>query len=64
MTSTLGKIKILHTIRQGKIGGGETHVLDLVSSLDPNKYESEVLAFTDGEMVKALGEKGIKSRSQ
>ena len=26
--TTQGKIKILETIRQGQVGGGETHVLD------------------------------------
>ncbi len=44
----------MHTIRQGMIGGGETHVLDLVSALDPALFESEVLSFTDGEMVSRL----------
>lgn len=48
------KHKILHTIRQGKIGGGETHVLDLVGSLHPDYFHSEVLTFTDGEMVNRL----------
>ncbi len=28
------KIRILEAIRQGKIGGGETHVLELVSTID------------------------------
>lgn len=53
------KLRILHTIRQGKIGGGETHVLDLVSHLDTNHFQSEVLSFTDGEMVEQLRSKGI-----
>ncbi len=48
------KIRILHTIRQGQIGGGETHVLDLVSQLDQARFQSEVLSFTDGEMVDRL----------
>lgn len=55
---TAGRIKVLHTIRQGKIGGGETHVLDLVSNLSDD-FESEVLAFTDGEMVRELKSRGI-----
>lgn len=55
MTSrSTSKIKILHTIRQGQIGGGETHVLDLVSNLDKDKFTSEVLSFTDGEMISRL----------
>lgn len=56
---SIKKIKILHTIRQGQIGGGETHVLDLVSNLDTQKFTSEVLSFTDGEMVSRLKEMGI-----
>ncbi len=51
-------IKILHTIRQGKIGGGETHVLDLVAHLD-DRFSSEVLAFTQGEMVDRLSQMGV-----
>ena len=58
MKSDTGKINILHTIRQGKIGGGETHVLDLVASLS-DEFHSEVLAFTPGEMVSALKKKGV-----
>ncbi|MGX5819037.1 glycosyltransferase family 4 protein [Chitinophaga lutea] len=48
------KIRVLQTIRQGKIGGGETHVLDLVSTLDREQFEPVVLSFTDGPMVDAL----------
>ncbi len=54
------KYKILHTIRQGQIGGGESHVLDLVNNLDDKRYESVVLAFTSGHMVDVLKERGIK----
>ena len=52
---------ILHTIRQGKIGGGESHVLSLVSRLDPKKYRSIVVAMTDGPMIEALKDLGVKS---
>ncbi len=55
------KIRILQTIRQGKIGGGETHVLDLVSTLNKNKYESIVLSFTEGPMVDKMKEMGVKT---
>jgi glycosyltransferase involved in cell wall biosynthesis len=54
------KIKILHTIRQGKIGGGETHVLDLVQFLDGDVFESVVISFTEGEMVNRLETMGIQ----
>ncbi|KAA2243843.1 glycosyltransferase family 4 protein [Chitinophaga agrisoli] len=48
------KIRVLQTIRQGKIGGGESHVLDLVSTLDRSRFEPVVLAFTGGPMIQAL----------
>jgi len=54
-----GKIRVLQTIRQGKIGGGETHVLDLVTTLDRTKYDPVVLSFTDGPMITALQRLGI-----
>jgi len=57
----LKKIKVLETIRQGKIGGGETHVLDLVEALNKDIYEPVVLSFTDGPMIGRLKEMGIKT---
>lgn len=48
------KIRVLQTIRQGKIGGGESHVLDLVATLDRTRFDPLVLAFTDGPMITAL----------
>jgi len=48
------KIRVLQTIRQGKIGGGESHVLDLVATLNRSRFEPVVLAFTDGPMIQAL----------
>src|SRR5215467_9758504 len=48
------KIKILETIRQGLIGGGETHLLSLVENLDREKFDPVVLSFTDGPMVEQL----------
>lgn len=53
------KIRVLETIRQGKIGGGESHVLDLVKSMDSDLFEPVVLSFTDGPMVQALTAIGI-----
>jgi len=55
------KIKILQTIRQGKIGGGESHVIDLVEELDKDRYESVVLSFTEGPMVEHMKARGIKT---
>jgi len=55
------KIKILQTIRQGKIGGGESHVIDLVEELDKTRYESIILSFTEGPMVDRMKAKGFKT---
>jgi len=54
-------IKILQTIRQGLIGGGESHVLDLVKYLNKDKFETSVLSFTNGPMVDCLNSLGIKT---
>jgi len=54
-------IKILETIRQGKIGGGETHLLDLVAGMDRERFEPIVLSFTDGPMIERLKAMGIES---
>jgi glycosyltransferase involved in cell wall biosynthesis len=53
------KIRVLQTIRQGKIGGGESHVLDLVKYLDKELFEPVVLSFTDGPMINSLAKLGI-----
>ena len=56
-----GKIRILETIRQGQIGGGESHVLDLVSNIDKSVFDPIVLSFTHGPMVDRLKELNIKT---
>jgi glycosyltransferase involved in cell wall biosynthesis len=48
------KIKVLQTIRQGQIGGGESHVLDLVRNMNRDEFEPVVLSFTEGPMVDRL----------
>lgn len=55
------KIKVLECIRQGQVGGGESHVIDLVTTLNKDLYEPIVLSFTDGQMVRTLKEAGIKT---
>ena len=52
------KIKVLEVIRQGQIGGGESHLLDLIHFLDKEKVEPVCLSFTDGEMIKRLTQMG------
>ncbi len=51
----------MHAIRQGKIGGGESHVIDLVEALDNEKYESIVLSFTDGPMISRMKSLGVRT---
>jgi len=60
MTQT-NKVRVLETIRQGKIGGGESHLLNLVEGLDKSRFEPIVLSFTDGPMVDRLQQMGIQT---
>jgi glycosyltransferase involved in cell wall biosynthesis len=53
------KIKILQCIRQGQIGGGESHLLSLVENLDRSRFDPIVLSFTEGPMVDRLKDMGI-----
>jgi len=53
------KIKVLQAIRQGKVGGGETHILDLVKHIDKNRFQPVVLSFTDGQMMTELKNIGV-----
>ncbi len=55
------KIRILQTIRQGQIGGGESHILNLVNYLDKDQFEPIVLSFTPGPMVDKLRANGIRT---
>jgi glycosyltransferase involved in cell wall biosynthesis len=48
------QLKVLEVIRQGQVGGGETHLLSLVSCINREKFTPFVLSFTDGPMVDAL----------
>lgn len=59
--SSTGKIKILHSIRQGSFGGGETYLYNLVTNLDKNKFEPVVLSFSKGSMVDELKKKNIRT---
>ncbi|MDH7461802.1 glycosyltransferase family 4 protein [Chitinophagaceae bacterium 26-R-25] len=55
------KYRILETIRQGQIGGGESHLLSLVENLDKSIFEPVVLSFTPGPMIDKLKEMGIQT---
>lgn len=56
----MGKIRVLEVIRQGQIGGGESHLLDLVTFLDKERFEPICLSFTSGEMINRLESMGIR----
>jgi len=57
----LRKIKVLEVIRQGLIGGGESHVIDVVKFLDRSIFEPYVISFTDGPMISELEDMDVKS---
>ena len=53
------KLKILEVIRQGQIGGGESHLLDLIYYLDKSQFEPICLSFSGGEMIDRLRQQKI-----
>ena len=55
----MNMINVLEVIRQGQIGGGESHLLDLISYLDRSRIEPICLSFTDGEMISRLKQMGV-----
>lgn len=55
------KIRILEAIRQGQVGGGETHILNLVEHIDRSRFEPVVLSFTGGQMIDRLSEIGVRN---
>lgn len=55
----MGTINVLEVIRQGQIGGGESHLLDLIAGFD-NSVRPVVLSFTDGPMIDTLTRRGTK----
>ena len=56
----MGKTKVLEVIRQGQIGGGESHLADLVELIDKKDIEPICLSFSHGEMISRLEKLGIK----
>lgn len=55
------QIRVLQCIRQGKIGGGESHLLSLVENIDRTIFHPVVLSFTDGPMVERLHRLGVET---
>ncbi len=52
---------MLECIRQGQIGGGESHLLSLVENMDRSVFDPVVLSFTDGPMISRLNDIGVKT---
>lgn len=50
----------MEVIRQGQIGGGESHVLDLIQCLDKEQVTPIAMAFTGGHMIDTLRKQGIQ----
>lgn len=55
------RLKVLECIRQGLIGGGESHLLVLMENIDRAKYDPVVLSFTGGPMIDRLDQMGVKN---
>lgn len=56
----MSKIRVLEVIRQGQIGGGESHLADLIELMDKEHFEPICLSFTPGEMIDRLKSYGIR----
>lgn len=54
-------LRVLHAIRQGQIGGGESHVLSVARTMDRSRFEPVVLSFTKGAMVDELRRIGVQT---
>jgi glycosyltransferase involved in cell wall biosynthesis len=52
-------LRVLEVIRQGDVGGGESHLIDLVTGFDRRRVEPVVLAFTQGRMIDTLRAAGF-----
>ena len=61
MSQSRKKIRVLECIRQGQVGGGESHLLSLSTNLNKDLFEPIVLSFTDGPMIGMLKKKGIQT---
>ncbi|MDD4641503.1 MAG: glycosyltransferase [Bacteroidales bacterium] len=58
MSIDKSRIIVLEVIRQGQIGGGESHLTDLVEGFD-ERIRPVILSFTPGHMIDHLRRKGF-----
>ena len=61
MGASVKKIRVLETIRQGKVGGGESHLISLIENLDRLQFDPIVLSFSDGPMIDRLHALGVEN---
>lgn len=52
-------LKVLECIRQGQIGGGESHLISLMQNINRNRFSPTVLSFTDGPMIDRMKQLNI-----
>ncbi len=53
-------MNILHTIFYGKVGGAETHLLNLIEHLNKAEFKSVVITFSEGLLSERLTSLGVK----
>lgn len=58
---TSPQYKILFVIRQGTVGGGESHLIDLIDFINKKKYEPIVLSFSGGAMIDYFQKQGVSA---
>ncbi len=56
-------INVLELIDGGFLGGGQTHILSLVNSLDKDRYKAIIAASSDGDFGNAVRKNGFDFRS-
>lgn len=55
------RIRILHVLASGAVGGGTTHLLSLVGGLDPERFELHVACSDDGPLLGDLARFGVRT---
>jgi len=54
------RVRILHVLASGAVGGGTTHLLSLVGGLDPERFEQHVACSDDGPLLSDLARFGVR----
>jgi glycosyltransferase involved in cell wall biosynthesis len=61
VTNNKKTVRVLECIRQGFVGGGESHLLSLVENIDRTEFDPVVLSFSDGPMIEKLNRIQVKN---